>query len=554
MAVAVDNSASFAGVRDAVERLADHARAMGVHLSVWSIDGARATDKHLDPACRCLECPLDGAVAAELVLATVREGQTQIAADTGCCLMALPLRHRRRLAGIVTACYWPLEILADPPMNDFAHDADATPEEVARQLRPLCRHSREHCAEIARSLEFVLKRECDLSVAGAELANLTANLASTYEELSLVYRISGSMKVTQKPHEFLQTVCDDLVEVMNIDAAAGIIHAHSGQQDDHVVLAGSIEINADQVKLLAATQVEPRASGASRAFVDNHFSPDSFSGLSTRIHSLIAVPLMADDRPIGMLIGLNKRNRQDPSHPGEFDSVDIKLVSSIGNQAAVFLENHRLYADLHELLMGLLRALTGTIDAKDPYTRGHSQRVALLAKRLAEAVGFDAARVYRVHLAGLLHDIGKIGVPERVLCKEGKLTQEEYETIKRHPAIGARILKGIRQLDDVVVGILTHHERPDGRGYPQGLAGEQVPIEGKIVGLADVFDAMTSDRTYRKAMPLADVMAEIRRCAGTQFDPALVDKLVAMDLEGLVASLRAASAEPGVVEEQEASA
>jgi putative nucleotidyltransferase with HDIG domain len=206
-----------------------------------------------------------------------------------------------------------------------------------------------------------------------------------------------------------------------------------------------------------------------------------------------------------------------------------------------------LYADLQDLLMGVLHALTATIDAKDPYTCGHSQRVAMLSKLLAQRVGFPPAKVQELYLAGLLHDIGKIGVPEQVLCKEGRLTDEEYGSMKRHPSIGAKILQGIRQLDEVIVGILTHHERPDGKGYPQRLSGAQVPIEGRIVGLADVFDAMTSDRTYRKAMQLNVVLAEIRRCAGTQFDPLLVDLLMTFDFTKLMKDLHQTSQTPNVL-------
>jgi putative two-component system response regulator len=218
--------------------------------------------------------------------------------------------------------------------------------------------------------------------------------------------------------------------------------------------------------------------------------------------------------------------------------VDLKLMSSIGSQAAVFLANYRLYADLQELLMGVLHALTSSIDAKDPYTSGHSHRVAILSRRLAERSGFDSARADRIYMAGLLHDVGKIGVPESVLCKPGRLTDDEYRIIKEHPAIGAKIIGGVRQLSDLAVGVLTHHERPDGRGYPQGLKGDQMPVEGRIIGLADCFDAMTTDRTYRAALPLEAVVEEIRKNAGTQFDARLAEKFLAMDLASVLVELR----------------
>ena len=126
-------------------------------------------------------------------------------------------------------------------------------------------------------------------------------------------------------------------------------------------------------------------------------------------------------------------------------------------------------------------------------------------------------------MAGLLHDVGKIGVPETVLQKTGKLTAEEFEQMKKHPEIGARILHDIKQVKDIIPGVMHHHERYDGKGYPTGLAGENIPLMGRIICLADCFDAMTSNRTYRKALPLEVALGEIRRCSGTQFDPRLTE-------------------------------
>jgi len=138
-----------------------------------------------------------------------------------------------------------------------------------------------------------------------------------------------------------------------------------------------------------------------------------------------------------------------------------------------------------------------------------------------------------------MHDIGKIGIPEAVLRKPGKLTSSEYETIQRHPEIGATILSGIRQMEDLIPVILHHHERLDGGGYPSGLSAGEIPTEALIVGLADSFDAMTSSRTYRNTMPLTAVITEIRRCSGTQFDPRLAELLLSLDLEDFLTQIRA---------------
>jgi HD-GYP domain-containing protein (c-di-GMP phosphodiesterase class II) len=219
---------------------------------------------------------------------------------------------------------------------------------------------------------------------------------------------------------------------------------------------------------------------------------------------------------MGMMVAVNRIGKRD------FDSTDIKLFNSVAGGCAVFIENGRLFRDLKELFIGSLKALTSSIDAKDKYTHGHSERVAFIsrwiAERLSETEPLDEEQIHKIYLAGLLHDIGKIGIDEAVLRKTGKLTDEEFDRVRRHPLIGAGILREIKQMRDIVPGVLCHHERLDGRGYPNGLAGDQVPLSGRIVGLADSFDAMTSKRTYRDALSVEIALDEIERGLGTQFD------------------------------------
>ncbi len=171
----------------------------------------------------------------------------------------------------------------------------------------------------------------------------------------------------------------------------------------------------------------------------------------------------------------------------------------------------------------VVRALTSAIDAKDPYTCGHSNRVGQVARRLAEELGGDSHMLARIYLSGLLHDTGKIGIDDTVLRKEGRLTEAEYEHIKTHAEIGHRILAGLKQLDDVLPVVLHHHEQWDGKGYPHGLAGEQIPLMARIVAVADAFDAMTSDRPYRKGLPDERLDAIMREGAGSQWDARVVD-------------------------------
>jgi putative two-component system response regulator len=182
--------------------------------------------------------------------------------------------------------------------------------------------------------------------------------------------------------------------------------------------------------------------------------------------------------------------------------------------------------------MGAMSALVSAIDAKDPYTRGHSQRVALLSRQIAEAAGLSGDDLKHIHIAGLVHDVGKIGMPEAILRKQSRLTDEEFAVVKQHPEIGWRILRDIPQFAPVLDGVRFHHERFDGRGYPHGLKGEGIPLFARIIAIADTFDAMSSTRTYRAAKPREAVLAEMQSCAGTQHDPRLFQSFRSIDLRG----------------------
>ncbi len=178
-------------------------------------------------------------------------------------------------------------------------------------------------------------------------------------------------------------------------------------------------------------------------------------------------------------------------------------------------------AELKEAYVSTIRAFTEAVEAKDPYTRGHSERVGVYASRIARELSCGNEFIERIYLAGLLHDIGKIGVPDAIITKPDRLTPEEYAEIKRHPEIGARILEPVSFLADIVPCVRHHHEWYDGsdRGYPDGLSGSEIPFPSRIILVADTVEAMTSDRPYRKGLPLHIVVKEIQKYSGTQFDP-----------------------------------
>jgi putative nucleotidyltransferase with HDIG domain len=189
----------------------------------------------------------------------------------------------------------------------------------------------------------------------------------------------------------------------------------------------------------------------------------------------------------------------------------------------------------------MLSVLTGAIEARDPYTRGHSARVTALAEEVALRLGWSEQRLASLRIGGPLHDIGKLAVSDEVLRKEGRLDDGELAQIREHPKIGARILLRMAALREAIPYVLYHHERWDGDGYPSGKAGEEIPIEARVLAIADAFDAMTSDRPYRRALSRGEALAEVERCAGTQFDPDLARVFLELFSEAELPAAAAAS-------------
>lgn len=210
-----------------------------------------------------------------------------------------------------------------------------------------------------------------------------------------------------------------------------------------------------------------------------------------------------------------------------FEPSDLQVAVDNGIKKYNLSESKRLMLkDLSELFYKTLKAISCALDAKDAYTNGHSLRVTLYSLMLANELHLDDRTLEGIETAGLLHDIGKIGIPQSVLCKNGKLTDEEFAIMKSHPEKGEKIIKDIEKLKMVSHWLKSHHERWDGKGYPQGLAGEDIPLSARIIAIADTYDAMTSTRPYRTALEHNVAIAEIQKCAGAQFDPVLAQKFV----------------------------
>ena len=239
-----------------------------------------------------------------------------------------------------------------------------------------------------------------------------------------------------------------------------------------------------------------------------------FESLGARI---LCVPIEADGRVLGAL-EVTRRRSEEP-----FTERDLASGRMMGALAGIAIENSRLRESVEEGYRSTIRALASAIDAKDPYTCGHSQSVAQYALVSGMVLNLDAESMQTLETAALLHDIGKIGIDDAILRKPRRLTPAEHAVIKDHPVIGAAIVHDIGSLSEVVQLILHHHESYDGRGYPHGLAGEDIPLGARIIAVADAFDSMTTDRPYRRGMTINEAMTELQRCRGIQFCPVALD-------------------------------
>ncbi len=233
--------------------------------------------------------------------------------------------------------------------------------------------------------------------------------------------------------------------------------------------------------------------------------------------SVMLAPLSNRNRTIGVAVVVFEQDQDFVRQQ------TLKLLYLIVGLFSLSLENAYLFNDLKLSYFDTIKAVTNSIEARDPYTRGHSQRVGKIAKAISEELDWSQKEKDLIDWGAVLHDVGKIGIPDAVLNKPGKLTDEEYGIIKSHPTIGAEIVKEISFLQPVMPYVVQHHERFDGKGYPKGLAGEAIAVKARLLAVADCYDAMTTDRPYRKSLEPQIACDEIVNNAGTQFDPEMVE-------------------------------
>ncbi|MEM1071877.1 MAG: HD-GYP domain-containing protein [Planctomycetota bacterium] len=359
-----------------------------------------------------------------------------------------------------------------------------------------------------------------LAESAADIEDLADQLADSFETLDLLYTLGRQMTDLSHPTTFLQHACESLRTTLGFGYIAVHVPKDSG-------CAGELAGQTLWTGVPGGSELDGTLDRLVRAMSNLGEISSAFRGPQAVVR-----PLNSDKGLAGILLAGDKQ-----SEGGNISSYDTKLIDATIGFMSTFMTNSRLFFEQKRLAFSVLESLSAAIDAKDPYTRGHSQRVSWLSEQIARSMGIDEATSERLRIAGLLHDIGKIGVRETVLSKPGRLTEDEFDEIKKHPEIGHKILKDLIGLDDVLPAVLHHHERIDGLGYPSGLAGDQIPLSARIVACADTFDAMSTTRSYREKMPRAKVLEEMRRSAGTQLDPGVVEAFMRLDLAAFDALL-----------------
>lgn len=344
-----------------------------------------------------------------------------------------------------------------------------------------------------------------------EMHELALQYDAAVDEVSLFHFLAQNLQLSRDTFELATSSLSRIRESLRCHGAAVWIAGDSGACQFHC--DGKVPFDELELALLLTGFEE---HSWPEPLVLNH-SVELQYGQGLGLSSLLVVPLQRCEQRAGWVVAINSMD------DAGFGSVETGLLQSIAVSLSTHLQNAAVVAEQDELLLSFVRSLVSSLDAKDRYTRGHSERVAMIAKRLGIELGLSDQDVEDIYLAGLLHDVGKIGVDDAILRKPGRLTDEEFDEIKRHPSIGYQILGGIRSLQHILPGVRSHHEAFDGNGYPDGLAGYDIPTMARVLAVADSYDAMGSDRPYRNGMPLEKLEAILGDGRGTQWDADIVD-------------------------------
>lgn len=391
---------------------------------------------------------------------------------------------------------------------------------VRREASPACEftgRSRDLMRGISSQVSIALE-EARLY---RESLNKTMELSRKIETIQVMNEIDRSILSTLNSQEIMDAVVMMTTRVLPADRAT--IVQLNAEKSAFIYAAGfgQTVLEKDELVHLAHTNMTDVLKTGRSQYVANlkearNILPLEKSLLESGCMSVLRLPLIVKDEVRGVLsIGA--------SRPSAFTQEDLSVTEKLSSQISVALENSRLLQDVEDLFLSTVRTLSNAIDAKSPWTKGHSERVTGYAIDLARELGFTHEQTRTLEIAGLLHDIGKLGTYEDILEKNGALTPEEFALIKKHPVQGVEILAPIKQLADIAAIVRCHHEYYDGSGYPDGLKGEEIPLMGRVLAVADTVDAMGADRPYRKGRPVEVIVEELKRCSGTQFDPLVVD-------------------------------
>lgn len=363
-----------------------------------------------------------------------------------------------------------------------------------------------------------------------------ALLQSAQKYLTTLHKVSDILSRASSVEALFDSILSAILEVTGGDRAAILIRppGGTGTDVDMVAVRTRDEAKGSGQVMLSRTVVNDVIEKGISAFTDDALADERYVGgesiVRQQIRSVMCAPMRTTDVILGVLYVDSQEARQ-------FSEAELELLAAVGNQAGIALHRARLMAEVERLFLDVMKAIASIIDAKDGYTHKHSERVAAFGVRLAKQLGFDADGRGIVELSGLLHDVGKIGVPDAILNKPGKLTDSEFSEMRLHPVHGARILSNIQseKVVNLLPGVKYHHERWDGKGYPEGLSGEEIPLLGRLLGVADFLDALTSDRSYRKGLKLEEALQMVRDLEGKAFDPAVVKAAVDLHERGELA-------------------
>lgn len=348
-------------------------------------------------------------------------------------------------------------------------------------------------------------------------ASPTGDLPAPLATLQMLNQVSRSLGYVEGAGSPFIAVVEGVGTLLRADGVAVLVRNPSGEYHFRVAHAGLAEwsdytLSGSGSELLETLHLRDEVTIFKRT-QKNAWAREFL--LAAGMHWGALAPIRVRDQNIGALLVNNR-------HAVHIRAEHIEAFENLATLAGVAVQEERLRGGLEDLFMSVIVSLTMALEAKDPYTEGHSVRVAAYSEAIGKQLGLPPATLDMIHRSCLLHDIGKIAVDETILAKKGSLNRMEREKMDMHVLIGEDILRPIALLHPLLPGVRHHHEQFDGSGYPDGLKGEDIPIEARVMAVADAFDAMTSSRPYRKPIPEEEALSELRLAAGTQFDPRVV--------------------------------